>query len=561
MRKLVLIAIIIALLVTTTKAMDWGNAQQEPEPSAPDNFYLWCLLDHQIKAEDFYRYVDRFQVLDSGNTHLFQAYPGDWCFRNGTAEKYTRIEACDYKKFNLGSPWHEFEATYEIDTESTHKICFYQLKSHQNELPQLMCHITAGKLTYQPAGKGARTLANIANKQNFKIKVRCNGDILQLYYNDVFIYGGVPTYMMSGVENYSRWGIYDNLVIEKYMSVLAKNIKLGLSQPMVEFVSPTKDTTLVEGYSGLYVKVNTPPSSIAVSSVELFLDGKSLGSSSSMPYEWGSNTTGESNPFVGLPVGVHILKAVAYQNNNVLEEQTRIIRVTKEQEPYKESLFIPGIIEAEDYDLGGEGVSYHDSDTSNQGGIYRNDGVDIESGASGFVVGNTVKGEWMEYTVDVAQSGEYDLHIYYSSGRPGGGARISVSFPDENSYVVTNKVLPETDGWSAYSDFSLGFVNLEKGIHILRIAVADYGFNLDRIEFKKEINVSAETVFTKGIRVYPNPSTDGLFTLSKNSSWQVYSATGVKVSEGMGTSVDLSAFSKGLYLIRTNYTVKKLWYQ
>ena len=134
--------------------------------------------------------------------------------------KYTRIEACDYKKFNQGSPWHEFEATYEIDTESTHKICFYQLKSHQNELPQLMCHITAGKLTYQPAGKGARVIANIANKQNFKIKVRCNGNQLQFFYNDKFIYGGEPTYMMPYVENYSRWGIYDNLVIEEYMSVL-----------------------------------------------------------------------------------------------------------------------------------------------------------------------------------------------------------------------------------------------------------------------------------------------------------------------------------------------------
>jgi hypothetical protein len=41
---------------------------------------------------------------------------------------------------------------------------------------------------------------------------------------------------------------------------------------------------------------------------------------------------------------------------------------------------IPGTIEAENYDLGGEGVAYHDTDATNNGGVYRTtEGVDLDT--------------------------------------------------------------------------------------------------------------------------------------------------------------------------------------
>jgi hypothetical protein len=40
---------------------------------------------------------------------------------------------------------------------------------------------------------------------------------------------------------------------------------------------------------------------------------------------------------------------------------------------------IPGTVEAENYDLGGQGVAYDDADASNNGGAYRPaEGVDLE---------------------------------------------------------------------------------------------------------------------------------------------------------------------------------------
>ena len=48
------------------------------------------------------------------------------------------------------------------------------------------------------------------------------------------------------------------------------------------------------------------------------------------------------------------------------------------KEPYSGTpIAIPGILEAENYDKGGQGVSYNDADLINNGAAYRTDGVDI----------------------------------------------------------------------------------------------------------------------------------------------------------------------------------------
>lgn len=72
---------------------------------------------------------------------------------------------------------------------------------------------------------------------------------------------------------------------------------------------------------------------------------------------------------------------------------------------------VPGVIEAEDYNLGGQGKGYSDSDPANTQGKYRPDeGVDIESYSSGnYSIGNTNSGEFTNYTIDVITAGIYDI--------------------------------------------------------------------------------------------------------------------------------------------------------
>ena len=67
-------------------------------------------------------------------------------------------------------------------------------------------------------------------------------------------------------------------------------------------------------------------------------------------------------------------------------------------------------IEAENYDVGGEGVGYHDTTPGNQGGAYRAEDVDVRaSSGGGFVVGWIAAGEWLAYTVDVPVAGVYTI--------------------------------------------------------------------------------------------------------------------------------------------------------
>src|SRR5690606_14664141 len=67
---------------------------------------------------------------------------------------------------------------------------------------------------------------------------------------------------------------------------------------------------------------------------------------------------------------------------------------------------VPGRIEAEEYDKGGEGIAYHEVNTNgNEGGAdFRMDEVDIEKTSDiggGYNIGYALKGEWLKYSIRV----------------------------------------------------------------------------------------------------------------------------------------------------------------
>src|SRR5207249_1250766 len=103
---------------------------------------------------------------------------------------------------------------------------------------------------------------------------------------------------------------------------------------------------------------------------------------------------------------------------------SRTIRVINGEAPFTGfPQIVPGTIQAEDFDGGGEGVAYHDTDTSNNGGQYRNTGVDIESTSDpggGYNVGWTAAGEWLKYSINATVDGIYTLQARVASSGDGG---------------------------------------------------------------------------------------------------------------------------------------------
>ena len=97
---------------------------------------------------------------------------------------------------------------------------------------------------------------------------------------------------------------------------------------------------------------------------------------------------------------------------------------TNTQTPYNLPRALPGTIQAEHFDKGGEGIAYHETDTTNNGGAFRTtEGVDIQNTqdtGGGYDVGWTTGGEWLEYSVNVTTAGTYVLDARVASNGAGG---------------------------------------------------------------------------------------------------------------------------------------------
>jgi endonuclease/exonuclease/phosphatase family metal-dependent hydrolase len=138
---------------------------------------------------------------------------------------------------------------------------------------------------------------------------------------------------------------------------------------------------------------------------------------------------------------------------------------------------VPGTIQAEDFDEGGEGVAYHDTTPGNSGGQYRATDVDIELSANGgYDVGWTVAGEWLNYTVNVAAQGSYTVQLQVAAID---GASMHVGFNGPSS-VWTSVAIPNTGGWQSWTTVSIP-VTLGAGVQQLTLLFDDGSANLDYI--------------------------------------------------------------------------------
>src|SRR5262249_24961830 len=109
---------------------------------------------------------------------------------------------------------------------------------------------------------------------------------------------------------------------------------------------------------------------------------------------------------------------------------------------------LPGTVQAANYDLGGEGVGYHDATARNSGGGYRNHHRDIESSSEGgYDVGWISAGEWLNYSVNVTSSGGYTAEIRVASPN---GAQLHLGFNGSSS-VWSGVNVPATGGWQNWT--------------------------------------------------------------------------------------------------------------
>ena len=181
---------------------------------------------------------------------------------------------------------------------------------------------------------------------------------------------------------------------------------------------------------------------------------------------------------------------------------------------------IPGKIECEWYDKGGEGIAYHDADSINNGSGKLNpingnplnefrihEGVDISyTKRSGIddnpygkvnpvmnqlYVGWTRPGEWINYTVQIKETGTYRVALMYTANGDG-----VIALDVDNKQLAAQLKIPSTHNdadtvaWRQWHHWNkldlLTSIHLIKGVHLVTLHVVEHGnMNFDYLEFIK----------------------------------------------------------------------------
>jgi endo-1,4-beta-D-glucanase Y len=189
---------------------------------------------------------------------------------------------------------------------------------------------------------------------------------------------------------------------------------------------------------------------------------------------------------------------------------------------------IPGRIYADNYDLGGEGVAYHEDTSVNQGGYYRlteavGVGVSEDTADNGYVVGWTNPGQWMNYTVNVLIPGTYILQARVASPS---SVNDSLHVEIDGVNVSGEIVVPTTGDWQNWQTVTVTTTSLTTGQHIMKIYEGTGGYNINYLNFILSICPGGSNIIISsqtGSSYQWQVSTDGGSSYSNISNGASYS--------------------------------------
>lgn len=237
--------------------------------------------------------------------------------------------------------------------------------------------------------------------------------------------------------------------------------------------------------------------------------------------------------------------------------------------PYK-NVSTSDIINASDYDLGAYNDTWYDLDyintsgsskpetNHNSGYSYRNDGVDIYPSTNsllpnGHYIGSINNGEWVVYTVNVTEAGQYDLTLLMT----GNGGVVSALIDGQS--VITNFTLPNIGNYTDWQNVIIGKVNLKAGTTKLKLLFNTGGFNLGSIQLQKNTTGLSEVKEDEFWSIIPTFLRSGKLNFiccesnCSSANIKIYNALGLMInSYNVNSNLVLSRYNfvKGNYIAR-----------
>lgn len=137
---------------------------------------------------------------------------------------------------------------------------------------------------------------------------------------------------------------------------------------------------------------------------------------------------------------------------------------------------IPARVQAEDF------IAFSDTTSANIGGAYRETPVDIHNTSDlggGFSVGWTEAGEWLEYEIDVAEAGTYDVGLRLAQRPSGAVMSIDIDGQDRTGNIA----IDSTGSWQSYYNETVSLGHLSTGQHTVRVNFVNGEVSLNGLQF------------------------------------------------------------------------------
>ncbi|MEO7979067.1 PQQ-dependent sugar dehydrogenase [Flavobacterium sp.] len=147
---------------------------------------------------------------------------------------------------------------------------------------------------------------------------------------------------------------------------------------------------------------------------------------------------------------------------------------------------IPGIIEAENYDIGPS--AYLDTNGGGDTPYRAGDGVGTEAcNEGGFNISYVARNEWLKYTSKVNTTGNYDIKL-----------RIATPYNNKALHIEVDGVnvsgrfdIPNTGGFQNWQTAIIPNIPLTEGVHVITLWFDEADINVNKLEFSLSGNTTA----------------------------------------------------------------------